>query len=204
MMKIKTKIFLPDVKTHSSINQTTFTYKFSMQPSLKKLFNQTEQQKIALLNQIDSLSATKLHHHPPGKWSLAQVFAHLITSEQLSIQYLKKKIQAIETQPDTGILEELKMLALIISQRLPFKFKAPKVVVDNTPTFNNVAEIVAAWNQTRTELKDLLDRFAATQLTRKIYKHPVAGKLNIVQAMRFFQEHIIHHTPQIKRLLKQN
>jgi uncharacterized damage-inducible protein DinB len=175
-----------------------------MQSALQKLFDLTEQQKLTLLNQIDSLSTEQLHHHQAGKWSLAQVFAHLITSEQLSIQYLKKKIQAIETQPDTGILEELKMLALIISQRLPFKFKAPKVVVDNTPTFNNVAEIVAAWNQTRTELKALLDQFANQQLKRKIYKHPVAGKLNIVQAVRFFQEHIIHHTPQIKRLLKQN
>lgn len=96
------------------------------------------------------------------------------------------------------------MLTLIISQRLPIKFKAPKVVVDHTPVFNNAAEIAAAWNQTRVELKDLLVRFEANQLKRKIYKHPIAGKLNIIQATRFFSEHIIHHTPQIKRLLKQN
>jgi uncharacterized damage-inducible protein DinB len=175
-----------------------------MNPKLNSQFDRLEQLTTHILKHIEGKSPEQLHQHQAGKWSLAQVFAHLITSEQLSIQYLKKKIQAIETQPDTGILEELKMLALIISQRLPFKFKAPKVVVDNTPTFNNVAEIVAAWNQTRTELKALLDQFANQQLKRKIYKHPVAGKLNIVQAVRFFQEHIIHHTPQIKRLLKQN
>jgi hypothetical protein len=173
-----------------------------MNPKLNSQLDKLEQLSTRIIKYLEGKSPEQLHHHPPGKWSLAQVFAHLIASEQLSIQYLKKKIQAIETQPDTGMLEELKMLALIISQRLPFKFKAPKVVVDNTPTFNNVAEIVAAWNQTRTELKDLLNQFSNNHLTRKIYKHPVAGKLNIVQAMRFFQEHIIHHTPQIKRLLK--
>lgn len=175
-----------------------------MQPVLQKLFYQTEQQKVNLLKEIDSLNGSQLHHHPPGKWSLSQLFAHLITSEQLSVQYLKKKILAIEEQPNTGLVEELKMLTLIISQRLPFKFKAPKVVVDNTPAFSNVDEIKTAWNQTRSELKDLLSRFSDQHLKRKIYKHPIAGKLNIVQAMRFFQEHIIHHTPQIKRLLKQN
>lgn len=175
-----------------------------MQPELQKLFDWIELQKSLLLNQIEPLTPAQLNAHPPGKWSLSQLLAHLITSEQLSIQYLKKKIQAIEEQPNTGIIEELKMLTLIISQRLPFKFKAPKVVVDHTPAFSNVDEIKTAWNQTRSELKDLLSRFSHQHLKRKIYKHPIAGKLNIVQAMRFFQEHIIHHTPQIKRLLKQN
>lgn len=194
-----------DVKTRSSeIKLHLHPNLLPMQPELQKLFDTIEQQKADLLIQIGSLSAAQLHQHPPGKWSLSQVFAHLITSEQLSVQYLKKKIQAIDEQPDTGLVEELKMWTLIISQRLPFKFKAPKVVVDHTPAFKNAAEIATAWNQTRTELKDLLGRFTANHLKRKIYKHPVAGKLNIVQATRFFSEHIIHHTPQIKRLLKQN
>ncbi|HRF34344.1 MAG TPA: hypothetical protein PLM56_12645, partial [Cyclobacteriaceae bacterium] len=60
-----------------------------------------------------------------------------------------------------------------------------------------------AWSKTRMELKELLDRISDDQLKRKIYKHPVVGKLNMVQTVRFFREHIIHHTPQIKRLLKQ-
>jgi len=175
-----------------------------MNTLLKELFDQLESQRFALVKQIEHLNPDQLHQHPPGKWSLSQVYAHLITSEQLSVQYLKKKIQAVDEQPDTGLVEELKMWTLIISQRLPFKFKAPKVVVDHTPAFKDAAEIATAWTQTRTELKDLLGRFTANQLKRKIYKHPVAGKLNIVQATRFFSEHIIHHTPQIKRLLKQN
>lgn len=171
---------------------------------LKGQFRYLEKQKEQLIKQVEETTTTQLHAHLAGKWSLSQLFAHLITSEQLSVQYLKKKILAIEEQPNTGIIEELKMLVLIISQRLPFKFKAPKVVVDHTPAFSNVDEIKTAWNQTRSELKDLLSRFSHQHLKRKIYKHPVAGKLNIVQAMRFFQEHLIHHTPQIKRLLKQN
>lgn len=175
-----------------------------MHPQLQTLFETIEKQKQELLLQIDSLSPTQLQEHALGQWSLGQVFAHLITSEKLSVQYLKKKYLGIEEQPRTGFIEELKMLTLVVSQRLPFKFKAPKVVVDNTPTFTDAAALAEAWAATRTEMKDLLSRFTADQLTRKVYKHPVAGKLNIRQALRFFQEHLIHHTPQIKRLLKQN
>lgn len=175
-----------------------------MHPQLQTLFETIEKQKKDLLLHIDLLSPTQLQQHVPGQWSLGQVFAHLITSEKLSVQYLKKKYLGIEEQPRTGIIEELKMLTLVISQRLPFKFKAPKVVVDNTPSFKDAATIAEAWAATRAEMKDLLSQFTADQLTRKVYKHPVAGKLNIRQALQFFQEHLIHHTPQIKRLLKQS
>lgn len=174
-----------------------------MNPKLLSLFNNLESQRNSLLNDIKSVSKEKLNAHPPGKWSTNQVLAHIVTAEQLSISYLKKKFQGINDVSDTGLLEELKMLTLYISQRLPFKFKAPKVVVDNTPVFEDFDQIEAAWSKTRTDLKDLLNQFNDFQLARKVYKHPVAGKLNIQQALKFFGEHIIHHQPQIKKLLKQ-
>ncbi|MCE7862171.1 MAG: DinB family protein [Bacteroidetes bacterium CHB5] len=174
-----------------------------MHPHLQKLFDTIEKQKQELLLQIESHSSAQLQHSPPGKWSLGQVYAHLIASEQLSVQYLRKKYLGIEAQPPTGIVEELKMLILVISQRLPFKFKAPKLVTDHTPSFRSQEEIAQAWNQTRQELKEVLDGFQDHHLNRKVYKHPVAGMLNIQQALRFFREHLIHHTPQIKKLLKQ-
>jgi hypothetical protein len=129
------------------------------------------------------------------------VIAHLITAERLSIQYLHKKIQAINEVENTGLLEELKMVVLIISQRLPFKFKAPKVVVENTKPYASLQELEKEWTAVRNELKIVLEKFNDDQLKRKIYKHVVAGKLNIQQTLLFFREHIIHHQQQIKRLL---
>jgi len=174
-----------------------------LNPKLLTLFKDLESQRSSLLNEIKEVSKEKLNSHPPGKWSANQVLAHLITAEQLSIGYVKKKFQGINDASDTGLLEELKMVTLYFSQRLPFKFKAPKVVVENTPAFEGIEQIEAAWNKTRADLKELLNQFEDTQLSRKVYKHPVAGKLNIQQTLKFFGEHIIHHQPQIKKLLKQ-
>lgn len=170
---------------------------------LQQHFTLLESQRAELVAQVRNVTPEQLNWHQPGAWSLSQVLAHLITSEQLSVRYLKKKIQGIESVPDTGMLATLKMWTLIVSQRLPLKFKAPKVVVENTPTFSDVHQILVAWDQCRYELKDLLSTFSEQQLNRQIYKHPIAGKLNIQQALRFFREHIIHHEPQIKKLLKQ-
>jgi uncharacterized damage-inducible protein DinB len=174
-----------------------------LNPKLLSLFNNLEWQRNSLLNEIKSVSKEKLNAHPPGKWSTNQVLAHIITAEQLSIGYVKKKFQGINDASDTGLLEELKMVTLYISQRLPLKFKAPKVVVESTPVFESIEQIEAAWNKARADLKELLNQFNDTQLSRKIYKHPAAGRLNIQQTLKFFGEHIIHHQPQIKKLLKQ-
>lgn len=176
-----------------------------MNNKLRKQFEVLETQRKKLVSLIAPLSHDQLHAHPEGKWSIAQVLSHLIASEHLSVNYLNKKMQGIEDIPNTGVKEEFVMAALIVSQRLPFlKFKAPSVVADNTHVYQTTEQLTEAWNKGRAELKEVLSRFQDNQLQRKIYKHPIAGKLNIQQALRFFQEHIIHHTPQIKKLLRQN
>jgi uncharacterized damage-inducible protein DinB len=170
---------------------------------LAQLFGTLENQRIELLHVLNTISPEAARSHPPGKWSVAQVISHLIASEQLSVGYLNKKILGIETAPKTGFPEQLKMIVLIISQRLPLKFKAPTVIVQNTPNYENIEQLKMAWGKTRNDLKAVLEKFDDNQINRKVFKHPVAGMLNIQQALRFFREHIIHHTPQIKNLLKQ-
>lgn len=174
-----------------------------MTSQLQKQFAFLEEERSRLLQHLKSLNSEQLNFHEPAKWSLNQVYAHLIASEQLSVNYLKKKTQGLAQLPNTGFVEELKMTVLIISQRLPVKFKAPKVVVENTPIYESAKQIEEAWNNTRSDLAQVLNRFAEDQLNRKVYRHPLAGLLNIKQALRFFQEHMIHHQPQIKNLLRQ-
>jgi uncharacterized damage-inducible protein DinB len=169
--------------------------------SLLKQFDKLEKQRDNLLSLIASLSSEELNAHPEGKWSVAQILSHLIASEHLSVNYLNKKILGINDAPNTGLTEELKMITLIISQRLPLKFKAPKVLAENTTTYQTNEQLREVWVKARGELKVVLTRFNDDQLKRKVYKHPIAGMLNINQALRFFQEHINHHTPQIKNLL---
>lgn len=175
-----------------------------MNPRLKQLFDRLETQRAQLQHLVKDLSDVELNKHPAEKWSIAQVISHLIASEQLSVGYLNKKMLGIQTAEKSGLKEDLKMLLLIVSQRLPFKFKAPRTIVENTPVYGNFDQLIFAWDKTRVDLKEVLQKFEDDQINLKIFKHPRAGMLNIQQAIRFFREHIIHHTPQVKNLLKQN
>ncbi|SRR5260221_9942971 len=171
-----------------------------MNPRLQKLYSKIETQRNALILSLRNLPAKKLNDHPHCKWSINQIIAHLITAENLSARYLNKKILGVNEAKDTGFVEELKMFLLMASQRLPLKFKAPKVVVDQTSKETDFNKLTEEWDKTRTELKNLLDRIEDRHLKRKIYKHVRVGMLNVLHTLKFFYEHVGHHTPQIKRL----
>lgn len=175
-----------------------------MNPSLKTIFDQVEQKRFKVIDLIKDLPAEK-YMYSPGKdqWSIAQVLTHLLTAEALSIGYMKKKMNGIDQLQDSGLGAAFRFQILKISQRIPsLKFKAPKVVVENTPPALPLQEVVQKWDVQREELKALLTRFEEKHIKKLVYKHPFAGRLNACQAVAFLGEHIHHHMPQLERLIK--
>lgn len=174
-----------------------------MNVRLQKLFTEIELQREALLHSLQHLPHEKLNQQLRGKWSINQIIAHLIAAERLSVSYLHKKLRGANEAKDTGLFDDLKMALLIVSQRLPLKFKAPQLVVNHTTGETDLSRLTEEWIKTRGDLKNVLETFDEHHLKRKIYRHVVAGMLNIQQALQFLYEHVRHHTPQIKYLLKQ-
>jgi hypothetical protein len=168
---------------------------------LQVIFDQLEAQRQSLLNEVRGIASDQLNHSRNQKWSVSQIAGHLITAEQLSLSYMTKKINAIQEVSNTGMMGELKLLFFIASQRLPLKYKAPKNLGDQPKSFQDFQSLESEWSQSRKQLKTFLEKFPSDGLKKKIYRHPVMGRCNIVHALVFFREHIIHHYPQIKRQL---
>lgn len=172
-----------------------------MHPKLQKQFDRLQHEQQALLQKLTSLPEAKLNESRDGKWSINYIVNHLITAEQLSLAYMKKKSLGIAALKNSGVLEDMKMTVLKISQRLPIKYKAPGYLVQNTPATPSLPELAARWATERAELKKFLEPIDEQNLRKLIYKHPVAGMLNVLQSLEFMSEHFGHHLPQIKRLL---
>jgi len=173
-----------------------------MNQKLNRLFEEIERQRIQMMSDVRNSPDRFDYKLSDDKWSIHQILAHLITAEKLTNQYISKKIQGVNESGDSGWIEEMKMVVLKVSQRLPFKFKAPALVVKYTPAYSGLDELAADWNKTRDEFRQLLERINDNQLKRKIYKHVFAGRLNIVHAVIFLREHVAHHLPQVNNLLK--
>jgi len=173
-----------------------------MNQKLSGLFEEIERQRAQVINAAKKSPDRFDFKLDNTKWSIHEILAHLITAEKLTNQYISKKIQGIDEAGESGWVEELKMLVLKVSQRLPFKFKAPAIVLKATPAHSGLDELIDDWDKTRLVFRQLLEKVKDNQLKRKIYKHVVAGRLNIVHAVIFLREHVAHHWPQINNLLK--
>jgi hypothetical protein len=175
-----------------------------MHPKLQQILNTLEADRKRLLQELADVPDQRFNTNPvPGKWSISQILTHIITSERLTLLYMRKKSLGIDQVDNSGWIESFKMLFLEVSQRLPFlKFKAPGVVVEHTPEALSYAEVVRQWDKVREQLKKFLEGIDEKNVRKKIYKHPVVGRLDASQAIRFNGEHIRHHLPQIRKLMK--
>jgi hypothetical protein len=171
--------------------------------SLLNTFNALEKKKADVLKELSFLPDEKLNYKPnPDKWSINEILIHLLTAERFSVDYIEKKSMGIKNLDNTGIMESLKSIVLTISQRLPFlKFKEPKILAATARKMSHL-EIIEEWDNVRKEMKETLDRIRDENLQKKIYKHPVAGYLNAKQGIGFLYQHLLHHLPQIRRLMK--
>jgi uncharacterized damage-inducible protein DinB len=176
-----------------------------MHPSFESVFKKIEIRRESILNSFGSLSEAQLNRRPRhDQWSAAEVLSHLVSAERGSVVYMQKKLQGLSSLPRTGPWEEIKLVLLIITQRLPgLKFKAPKRLVESTTPLTSLAEIESVWKSVREDLRRLLESVPPDDHDRKIYRHPITGYMNSRQAITFLHEHLIHHTPQLRRLLKQ-
>jgi hypothetical protein len=174
-----------------------------MHPLLLKRFNMLEADRQKLLLTLTAIPPeATLSQAPAGKWSVNQILTHLITSERLSLLYMRKKSLGVQNLSNSGIREALKLVVLKVSQRLPLKYKAPGILVEHTPEVLPLPQAVEQWNTVRNDLRKFLDGIKDQHIRKMIYKHPVVGMLDVMQAMAFFHEHIHHHWPQVKNLLK--
>src|SRR5688572_29315 len=106
-----------------------------MHSKLKRIFDRLEADRIRLLDELSSLPEHRLQQpSSSGKWSIAHTLTHLLTSERMSLLYMKKKSLGIDQVGNSGPIEIIKMVFLQLSQRLPMlKYKAPRIVVEQTP-----------------------------------------------------------------------
>lgn len=177
-----------------------FSYLENMDKNLIAKLHKLEHTKDQLLKELSHLSVEKLNESPaPEKWSIAQVVFHIYLAELRSFQYMEKKCSDWQAQPTATFSEKIRSLLLSVSLRLPIKYKAPRVVSEQIPETVDWAQLIADWADLRKNLHELLERIPSEAYKKQLLKHPIIGKINIPQAITFFQDHFDHHVPQIKK-----
>lgn len=166
--------------------------------NVQSKFDKIEKDRIALIQKLSGYSNEQLNKKPVnGGWSPMQIIQHLIESESGSLKYMQKKLSFNPTLEKTGLKQNFTFLIFQMVFRSPIKIKAPKGVSDNLPEFSDFQETAAVWEQNRQVFKTWLDNLDDDLWDKKIFKHPVMGRIAMAHTMGFHDEHLRRHTKQI-------
>jgi uncharacterized damage-inducible protein DinB len=95
-----------------------------MNAQLQKQFLQLEEERKNLFNELKNYSDELINKKPsPEKWSVAEVIAHLITAEEMSLKYLSKKIQDTSKEKPETLESKFRWLLVQIVFAFNIKFK---------------------------------------------------------------------------------
>jgi len=175
-----------------------------MHASLSQRLQAVNQKIEDLYSQLQSYNNEQLNRKPgPGQWSVLQVMHHLIQAETLSERYVRKKLSFNPELKPAGLAGAFRLFLVRINFVLPFKYKAPPGVGDDVlPETSTLEDTMQQWRRQRQSLKELLESLPNGYHNKALYKHPLAGKLSLVQMLDFFEFHIQRHLGQIERTLK--
>lgn len=173
-----------------------------MNTSLEKEFLRLEEERKKLFVELKNYSDDTINKKPaPEIWSVAEVIAHLIAAEEMSLKYLSKKMQDTTREGKEGIKHKWRWLLVQIVFTFDIKFKAPEIVEPKTG-YQTLENLETKWNQIRQETLDRLRQLSDEEAERTLWKHAIAGKMNLHHMVQFFGVHYRRHSKQINRTLQ--
>jgi uncharacterized damage-inducible protein DinB len=175
-----------------------------LEKSLQKHFDALEAQRKQILSEVNQLSEEQLNFVPSeNSWSINQIICHLAMAEELSYKAIKSRLVTHKNFENSTMMNWVRKILLRFFLRTSIKFKAP-AVVNEMPLKSTLSEHTLKWKEVRLSLKELLESLPKHMQKKYIFKHPVAGKMNIDGALTFVYEHVRRHQVQINKLLKTN
>lgn len=169
-----------------------------MKDQLSAAIDGLEEAKTNFIELLEEYSRAERAKLPVSGWSMLQVMEHVLISEQGALEYLKKKTKAPYSEipmHDPNASKSNLLKEAMLSEK---KWQAPEGLPDPTgsQSFENMQ---IYWDNLRVKLFELIDGLDANYHNRLVFKHPVVGRLSLVETLEFMTHHIIHHTYQIKR-----
>lgn len=173
-----------------------------MTATLQKQFEKIEANRKSLLAELKNYSDETINKKPsPEAWSVSEVITHLITAEEASLKYLQRKLQDTSKSEKEGLKHKWRWLLINVVFTFNIPFKAPDIVAPKSG-YRTLAELETKWETLRGEIYTVLAQLPESEAQKDLWKHAVAGKLNLYHMVQFFGIHFNRHRKQINKTLK--
>ncbi len=141
------------------------------------------------------MSKADWHHAPPGKWSCAQIFEHLLLSYAATTE---GTLQAMESGKPLGgrptLRDRIRTFYVAGLGLLPSGRTAPQLVTPKDGGLESLRQFNNALVAMDAMLTDAEKRFGSRV---KLLDHPILGPLTAKEWRRFHRTHGRHHLKQV-------
>ncbi|REJ79087.1 MAG: DinB family protein [Acidobacteria bacterium] len=153
----------------------------------------------ALLDRLSDLDDDVLTSRPiEGKWSVIEIVEHMVVAEREVMMGLpeKDRIKVYNRSLKNKVMLKVVMFVLgRIRVKVPSKTMLPKGEQDLT-------KLRALWDENQEWFRRYVESCDEAALENAVFKHPVAGPINVRQAVDMSIAHLDAHSEQIETLLK--
>jgi hypothetical protein len=129
-------------------------------------------------------------------WSLSEIAHHLVVAEREILQQLCS--QNTNRNVRRNLRDRLGAMTVGMAFRYGFRVRTPMNSVIPRAGLS-YEEISTAWDKTRAELAAYLAEVTEASYDQLVFRHPVAGRMNIEQTLDLIGQHITHHLRQVER-----
>ena len=173
-----------------------------MRSEINQVFERMEQDRVRMMSELSNYEQAALCKNPtPSTWSALQNVVHLIEAERGTLSYMKKKLYFEPNPKQTSWKNQWAYYKLRIAFAMPgVKIKAPNYL-EAMPTTTDLQTDGAKWAAERQNFKQFVDKMSDNVLSSEVCKHPIVGKLNVLQMLKFMETHCNRHYAQIRRAL---
>ena len=169
-----------------------------MIPALAEKYTALEERRGRLLDNVRSLSEEqRSFQRGPGSWSALQVAQHVFIAEQVGVDTMVRLRERTSRRKNPTQRLGYAAVWLILKLGLRVRNPARRTNPDGEISFQ---ELEGEWDDVRQRLREYLDDLDESGPTKAGFMHPVAGPLNLKEALLFMQRHLDHHLRQLDRI----
>jgi hypothetical protein len=163
-----------------------------------RLLRRIECQRLAVVTAVTTLAPDQQHWRAqPTTWSAVDVLEHLVLAEHVVLGDLS--CVAARLDHPARRLDRVRRFLVWLLLRAGVRVQVPAVAMQPTGAAS-VDALCQQWAIQHQALRHAVAALAPAGLERRLFRHPIAGPLTMLHALRLLSAHLGTHLRQLQRL----
>lgn len=170
--------------------------------SVSDRLHRVESKRRSVLAAAAALTPAQLAARPaPNSWSALEIVEHLVLAEQAVLGDLESSPRRAAQR--RALSDYLRYAVVLVVLRFGIRVAVPPEAMRPSGA-QSLSALVAQWNAQHQSLRVFVAGLDRNGQRRAIFRHPVAGPLDVSQVLTMLDAHLGTHLRQLRRVSRRS